>query len=300
MMPKLAKLLVVDDEPFNLEIIAEHLDGSGYELVTANDGQEAWELLQNAEGDEYDALILDRMMPRMDGLTLLKLVKQETRFRQVPVIMQTAAASKEQVMEGIQNGAYYYLTKPFDGEVLATIVRAALTDRAAWKDIAREAQQESRILALLAEGRFRFRSLDEARALAQALANRCPDPTNVGLGLLELLVNAVEHGNLGISTKEKARLLHQGIWEEEVRRRMDLPENADKWAYVSFTMGDGAIQFRIQDSGPGFDWKVFEEFDPARAFEPNGRGIALARQLCFSDLEYLGNGSELRFSVVQK
>ncbi|MFO1320167.1 MAG: response regulator [Burkholderiales bacterium] len=300
MMPKLAKLLVVDDEPFNLEIIAEHLDGSGYELVTANDGQEAWELLQNAEGDEYDALILDRMMPRMDGLTLLKLVKQEARFRQVPVIMQTAAASKEQVMEGIQNGAYYYLTKPFDGEVLATIVRAALTDRAAWKDIAREAQQESRILALLSEGKFRFRSLDEARALAQALANRCPDPTNVGLGLLELLVNAVEHGNLGISTKEKARLLHQGIWEEEVRRRMELPENASKWAHVTFSTDEEAIRFRIRDAGAGFDWKVFEEFDPARAFEPNGRGIALARQLCFSDLEYLGCGNELQFSVPYK
>ena len=214
MMPKLAKLLVVDDEPFNLEIIAEHLDGAGYELVTANDGQEAWDLLQKADEDEYDALILDRMMPRMDGLTLLKLVKQEARFRQVPVIMQTAAASKEQVMEGIQNGAYYYLTKPFDGEVLATIVRAALTDRAGWKDLAREARQEGQILALMTEGTFRFRTLEDARALAQSLANRCPDPTNVGLGLLELLVNAVEHGNLGISTKEKARLLHQGIWED--------------------------------------------------------------------------------------
>lgn len=300
MMPKLAKLLVVDDEPFNLEIIAEHLDGSGYELVTANDGQEAWELLQKADGDEFDALILDRMMPRMDGLTLLKQVKQEARFRQVPVIMQTAAASKEQVMEGIQNGAYYYLTKPFDGEVLATIVRAALTDRAAWKDIAREAQQEGRILALLSEGTFRFRTLDEARALAQALANRCPDPTNVGLGLLELLVNAVEHGNLGISTKEKARLLHQGIWEEEVRRRLDLPENAGKWAHVSFTLEAEVVRFHIRDCGQGFDWKAFEEFDPARAFEPNGRGIALARQLCFSDLEYLGCGNELRFSVAQK
>lgn len=297
MMPKLAKLLVVDDEPFNLEIIAEHLDGAGYELVTANDGQEAWELLQGAPEDEFDALILDRMMPRMDGLTLLKLVKQEARFRQMPVIMQTAAASKEQVMEGIQNGAYYYLTKPFDGEVLATIVRAALTDRAGWKDLAREAQQEGHILSLMTEGTFRFRTLEDARGLAQSLASRCPDPTNVGLGLLELLVNAVEHGNLGISTKEKARLLHQGIWEEEVRRRVEMPENAAKWASVTMKRDGLAVRFHIRDAGPGFDWKVFEQFDPARAFEPNGRGIALARQLCFADLEYLGTGSEVRFSV---
>jgi len=290
-------LLVVDDEPFNLEIIAEHLDGSGYELVTANDGQEAWDLLQNAGEDEFDALILDRMMPRMDGLTLLKRVKQEARFLQVPVIMQTAAASKEQVMEGIQNGAYYYLTKPFDGEVLATIVRAALADRAGWKDLTRSVQRDTQLFALMAEGRFQFRTLEDARGLAQLLANTCPEPAGVSLGLLELLVNAVEHGNLGITTKEKSRLLHQGLWEKDVDRRLDLPENAGKWAEVSFRRDADAVKFTIRDQGEGFDWAEFQEFDPARAFEPNGRGIALARQLCFPDLEYLGNGSELRFSV---
>lgn len=297
MMPKVARLLVVDDEPFNLEIIAEHLDGAGYELVTANDGQEAWDLLQNAGEDEFDALILDRMMPRMDGLTLLKRVKQEARFRQVPVIMQTAAASKEQVMEGIQNGAYYYLTKPFDGEVLATIVRAALADRAGWKDLTRSAQRDTQLFALMTEGRFQFRTLEDARGLAQLLANACPEPAGVSLGLLELLVNAVEHGNLGITTKEKSRLLHQGLWEKDVARRLELPENAEKWAEVSFRREADAVKFSIRDQGDGFDWQAFQEFDPARAFEPNGRGIALARQLCFADLEYLGNGNELRFSV---
>jgi DNA-binding response OmpR family regulator len=300
MMPKVAKLMVVDDEPFNLEIIAEHLDGAGYELVTANDGQEAWDLLEHAGEDEFDAMILDRMMPRMDGLTLLKRVKQEARFRQVPVIMQTAAASKEQVMEGIQNGAYYYLTTPFDGEVLATIVRAALADRAGWKDLTRSAQRDGQVLALLSEARFQFRTLEDARSLAQILANACPEPTSVGLGLLELLVNAVEHGNLGISTKEKSRLLHQGLWEEEVARRLELPDNLDKWAEVSFRRDADAVRFHIRDRGEGFDWHAFEEFDPARAFEPNGRGIALARQLCFSDLEYLGVGNEVRFSVPRR
>ncbi|MEI7968645.1 MAG: response regulator [Betaproteobacteria bacterium] len=298
MMPKLAKLLVVDDEPFNLEIIAEHLDGAGYQLVTAKDGQEAWDLLKNAKPEEFDALILDRMMPRMDGLTLLKLIKQEARFRQVPVIMQTAAASKDQVMEGIQNGAYYYLTKPFDGEVLATIVRAALADRAGWKDLAREARQEGHVLSLLREGTFRFRTLEDARSLAQLLGNRCLDPANAGLGLLELLVNAVEHGNLGISIKEKARLLHLGIWEEEIQRRLEMAENLERWAEVRMAIEGEVIRFHLRDAGEGFDWKSFEQFDPARAFEPNGRGIALARHLCFPDLEYLGLGNEARFSAV--
>lgn len=99
------RLLVVDDEPFNLEIIAEHLDGDHYEIVTAADGEEAWGILREAEGDDFDALILDRMMPRLDGLELLKRVKQEARFRHLPVIMQTAAAAKEQVLEGMPQAA---------------------------------------------------------------------------------------------------------------------------------------------------------------------------------------------------
>jgi anti-sigma regulatory factor (Ser/Thr protein kinase) len=129
------------------------------------------------------------------------------------------------------------------------------------------------------------------------LANACPEPAGVSLGLLELLVNAVEHGNLGITTKEKSRLLHQGLWEKDVARRLEMPENADKLAEVSFRRDADAVRFTIRDQGEGFDWKAFQEFDPARAFEPNGRGIALARQLFFADLEYIGSGSELRFSV---
>ena len=84
---------------------------------------------------------------------------------------------------------------------------------------------------------------------------------------------------------------------DAVARRLELPENAQKRAEVSFRREADAVKFTIRDQGDGFDWKAFQEFDPARAFEPNGRGIALARQLCFADLEYLGNGNELRFSV---
>lgn len=291
------RLLVVDDEPFNLEIIAEHLEGDHYDIVTAGDGEEAWSILKEASGEDFDALILDRMMPKLDGLELLKRVKQEARFRHLPVIMQTAAAAKEQVLEGIRNGAYYYLTKPFDGEVLATVVRAAVVDRVAWQEMAQAAAVEPQALRLLTDAQFRFQTLAEARHLAAALATCLPDRPNAGLGLLEMFVNAVEHGNLGIALEEKAALLKAGRWEAEVGRRLALPEHRDKWVQVHYRHAGDAITVHVRDDGPGFDWRAYLDFDPRRAFEPNGRGIALARQLCFPDLEYIGSGNEVRITV---
>ncbi|MCW5627076.1 MAG: ATP-binding protein, partial [Burkholderiales bacterium] len=232
-----------------------------------------------------------------DGMELLKRVKQEVRFRQVPVIMQTAAASAEQVAEGLRNGAYYYLTKPFDGMVLASVVRAAVADGSAWRDMARSANQEPRTLILMQQARFRFRSLDDARVLAASLAQCLPDPTNMGLGLLELLVNAVEHGNVEITCEEKSRLLRADAWEEEVVRRLALPEYADRWVDLEYQRTDAGIEIVVRDDGAGFDWQSYQELDPKRAFEPNGRGIALARQLCFPALEYLGNGNTVRVKI---
>ena len=120
-------ILVVDDEPLNLEIIAEFLEGDAYRLEFAATGEEAWSLLEVPDS-AYDLVVLDRMMPGMNGIELLKRIKADERLSHLPVIMQTAAAAPDQVREGLAAGAYYYLTKPYDPEALQTIVRAALDD----------------------------------------------------------------------------------------------------------------------------------------------------------------------------
>ena len=96
-------ILVVDDEPFNREIILEILDDPGYRLSVAEDGDEAWTRLSQA-GETFDLVLLDRMMPGIDGLEILRRMKAAPALRDLPVIMQTAAASPEQVREGIAAG----------------------------------------------------------------------------------------------------------------------------------------------------------------------------------------------------
>jgi CheY-like chemotaxis protein len=282
------RILAVDDEPINLEIIAEALSEESCLVDHAADGDQAWAML--GSGPAYDLIILDRMMPRLDGLALLRRIKDDARLRGLPVIMQTAAVSPEQVREGIEAGAYYYLAKPYQPRSLVAIVRAALNELGEHRRVVHD-EIGLGALGLATHGRFRFRDLDQARALGILLSRLCPDPGIAILGLTELMINAVEHGNLGISYQDKLRLRLDNSWDAEVARRLQAPEWQDRVAEVTFERAEDHVRFVIEDQGDGFDASNYLDFDPARACDPNGRGIAMARHVSCFELEFPGRGN---------
>ncbi|MEW5769196.1 MAG: response regulator [Pseudomonadota bacterium] len=288
-----ATLLVVDDEEYNRDIIGEFLRDKDYTLEYAADGQEAWDMLDAWPAD-YDAVLLDRMMPRLDGIELLRRIKADPRLAAIPVILQTAATAPQEVSEGLRLGAYYYLAKPFPREALEAVVATALADSHNQRRMRGALARTQRVLHLLREARFAFRDLGEARGLAAELASRAAAPDSVVIGLTELMINAVEHGNLGIDYAAKSALLGEGRWEDEVTRRLADPAYAGRRVTVSCVFADGLATLTIRDEGGGFDWQEYLELRPSRAFDLHGRGIALARQLSFDSLEYLGNGNAVR------
>lgn len=290
--PSDARVLIVDDNPIDRSLLVENLEPEGYNLDLANDGAEAWEILQR-NPDAYDVLLLDRVMPRMGGIALLGKIKEHPHLQTLPVIMQTAASARDEILEGINAGAYYYLTKPYDREMLKSIVRTAASDHATFKALRGTLRKGLGSLALLRNARFVFRTVEHARDLAATLANTCPDPERSVIGLTELLVNAVEHGNLGITYDEKSALNAKGQWWEEVTRRLASAEYRDKTAEVTFERDDTAIRFTVRDQGNGFNWQKYLQIDPARAFHTHGRGIAMANLYTFDKLEYRGNGNEV-------
>jgi len=123
------------------------------------------------------------------------------------------------------------------------------------------------------------------------LSHACPNPQRVALGLSELLINAVEHGNLDIGYAEKTRLLQKGTWQAEVEHRSQDPALSTRVVRVAFRTLEDYISIAVKDEGKGFDWRPYLDFSPERAFDPHGRGISLARMLSFDALEYFGNGS---------
>lgn len=289
-------VLIIDDDPNNVEIITLDLEDHGYDILTAGDGAEGWEVLQQHK-ESVKAVLVDRMMPVMNGIEFVTKLKSNTATSRLPVIMQTAAAEKSQVVEGIEAGVYYYLTKPYEADLMRSLVRAAIEEYERDEDLQRDVRNFQDATDLLKECSFRFRTLEEARRLAPLIANLYPDRDRVVVGILELLVNAVEHGNLGVSYVDKGKMLAQGTWEEEVMRLQGLPENLPKTVNVQFRRRDAAIDLRIRDQGDGFDWTKYLEFSPERATHVHGRGIAMSRMMSFDSLDYLGKGNEVLCAV---
>ncbi len=289
-------ILVADDELFNVDILVEYLEDTGYEVETATDGQSAWALLE-ADPERFDIVILDRMMPGLNGIEVLERIKAHPILQSLPVILQTALAAKEEILEGLQAGAYYYLTKPFDEDMLLSVLSTAVEDRQRYLQALEDSDAASRTFGLMHEAAFTFSTLHSARDIATVLANAFPEPKRVVIGLSELLVNAVEHGNLGITYEDKSRLREDGRWEAEVESRLADPANADKQVRVHFWRESEQICVRIEDQGQGFEWQKYVDMDPERAFDTHGRGIAMSRMISFDSIEYQGVGNRVEVTV---
>jgi len=117
------KILIVDDEPFNLDLLEQELADQGYALERANDGVEA---LQKVASFLPDVILLDYMMPKMNGIEVVKQLKQEEKYKGIPVILLTAKASQEDKVRGLDAGADDYVVKPFDSFELLARVRSMM------------------------------------------------------------------------------------------------------------------------------------------------------------------------------
>jgi class 3 adenylate cyclase/CheY-like chemotaxis protein len=113
----------VDDNPTNLEVLRVRLGAQGYELVTAVDGEDA---LAKVREFEPDLVLLDVMMPKLDGISVVKQLKQDNQLRFIPVILVTAKADTRDVVAGLEAGGDDYLTKPVEQSALVARVKSLL------------------------------------------------------------------------------------------------------------------------------------------------------------------------------
>jgi two-component system alkaline phosphatase synthesis response regulator PhoP len=119
-----SKILVVDDEKNILELIRFNLELNQFDVITATDGEEALSII-NAEAD-IDLIILDLMLPNIDGIEVCKVLKRNERTKDIPVIMLTAKGTETDKIFGLEIGADDYVTKPFSVKELTARVKAQL------------------------------------------------------------------------------------------------------------------------------------------------------------------------------
>lgn len=296
-MLKHATILTVDDQPEALEILNHLLKRENFHTISAQNGKEALDILNNTHN--IDAILLDRMMPVMDGISLLHKIRNTEEYSDIPVIMQTAADNDSEIREGIDAGAYYYVTKPFSHKMLLSVLNSALRMRNRQKMVYEKAsfylENRKKLNAGLGAMKslsFEFNKLTDIKNIAYAASCCFPEPAKVIGGITELLVNAHEHGNLGIDFYEKSALLAAGSWEDEVLFREKAPENIAKMVQVEISRNKNSVSILIADEGAGFDYEPFLTLDSSRAKMLNGRGVYIA-SLAFDDLKYLRGGSQV-------
>lgn len=120
------RILVVDDEEDILELVRFHLAREGYQLVLATSGEDA---LKKAGREAFDLVVLDLMLPGLDGLEVAKALKNDAKTKSLPIIMLTARGEDADVVAGLEIGADDYITKPFSPRVLTARVKAVLRRR---------------------------------------------------------------------------------------------------------------------------------------------------------------------------
>jgi len=289
-------ILAVDDNPTSLRLLESMLQKRDYFIATATNGKEALQYLYDNSGS-IDIILLDRMMPEMDGLEVCESLKQDPDLKKIPIIMQTAADKPEEISEGIKAGVFYYLTKPLNAQTLLSVVDAAEKQVRQYEILLEEMQHRRLGFGLVQILKCTLRTLNEAECLSTFLANFFPDPERAITGISELMINAVEHGNLGITYEDKSELIKESRWQEEVERRLHAPEWADRVATVIFERRENTYYLQITDGGDGFDWKQFMEVDPSRATHNHGRGIAMANMLSFDKLIYNEKGNQVTAMV---
>ncbi len=162
------RILIVDDNPQNLDIFRTRLGIHGYEILTASDGEEA---LAAAREKLPDLILLDVMMPKMDGIEVCRRLKQDPTLPFIPIIMATAKADSKDIVAGLEAGGDEYLTKPVDQAALVARVKSMLRIKALHDTVQEQAARLEAQTAQLAEWN---------RTLEQRVADQLTELERVG------------------------------------------------------------------------------------------------------------------------
>jgi CheY-like chemotaxis protein len=286
------KVLIVEDDSVVRLLVRELAAKAGHDTEVADDGAAGLEAFRRFRPD---LVFSDIRMARMDGLELIEAVRSEDR--EVITVIITGIDSEDYAVRALRLGANDYLRKPLREADLARLLQkydAIVKERTTELEI--HQMFVDRAFTLKVESRLPLIPKVVDRLLAEAEgAIGAADRLSVRLGLVEMLSNAVEHGNLGISYEEKRKALEtrDGL-RELIDRRLADPELARRSVTVGFKMDSTTCEWVIADEGSGFDWTDLPDPTSGPAlFDGHGRGIFLTR-FQFDVMEYQGRGNTVR------
>lgn len=235
----------------------------------------------------YEIIILSISIEKSEKVELIKQIHLCSDLKFLTIIVSTKEFTINIRNEYLKLGARYCLPVPLDKEFTKIVITKSLNDCHKLKHIPEDIIMSNNI----SEAIFKIQNLKEAQALSSFLANTCPNPKLALMGLGELLINAIEHGNLHLNYDDKTQVNSEENWIQYIENKLQLTENKEKFVEVIFKRTNTNITIKIIDQGNGFDWEKYQNLDQNRIFDTHGRGIYMAKNLAFQNLEYQGKGN---------
>lgn len=284
---------VIEDEPDIRSYMVEAVQRRGHRTIEAADGFSGLDLIRN---EEPDLVFLDIMLPGISGLAVLRSIREE-RLDPI-VVINTAYGSEDAAIEALRLRANDYLKKPvrlveltgvldkYQPVVAARRAPTALPDFVVSKRCHVRLENDLSIVAVAAE-----------YLTAEGELGRWRDGTlGCTLGLMELIINAIEHGNLGITGPEKLRCLATAgdAYGGLLRERAAEPDRRQRSVHIELISTREQSEWIIADQGDGFDWQtVLQGLGAFDTIDVHGRGIFLACA-SFDQVEYNEIGNTVR------
>lgn len=283
------KILVVDDEETVRTILAKFLYNEGFEPIEATQGEQAIELYRMIKPT---LVVSDIMMPKMDGLTLLQ--KLRSIDANAIVILMTGYGSEDILLKALRGGAINYFKKPFIFQEMIDFIRHVLEHR---REIDTSQFFSSHLVEESKTFVFNTGAADILPIINQVtthLKNIVAEHeiVNLKVGIEEMIINAIEHGNLGITFAMKNDAIKKGKWGNLLQSRLEEGENHEKKIFVESELKPSSFLIKIRDEGEGFDWQSLPQLTAEALLSYNGRGIFLTK-IYYDDVLYSQTGNEV-------
>lgn len=286
-------ILVIDDEKSIRDMLRAGLTQYGYNYYEAPDGKSGIEIYKKTRPD---IVLTDVKMPEMSGIELTKHLKGIES--DADVVIMTGYGSEELVIEALRSGAANYIKKPITLNELFNIL-----DNIVLKRERREKNEVNQETVVFERKQLVFDN-DITRiwgVINQILFNVSHEVgesalEGMRLGLYEIILNAIEHGNFGISYEEKSLTIQNNNYLELLESRSEDSQRNQKKVFIDCTTDRAEISIEIRDQGEGFDFREFVEMDSSEeVLRAHGRGIFLA-SLYFDKIEYREPGNRVLMS----
>jgi DNA-binding response OmpR family regulator len=282
-------ILVVDDEESLRSLLVHVMENEGFRPFAATDGEQAIKLFR-----EHSPVVVvsDIRMPRMDGLTMLTEIRKIDRT--AAVILMTGQGNEEILLSALRGGATNFFKKPFNSRELMDEIHRIVGFR-------REAERYGIFSPYLTAETKHFilpPGVSSYYPVVNQITLQLPclvpaeEMLNLRIGVEEMITNAIEHGNLGISLEEKSRAMLDGTLAELIGQRTEEAQHAGRRVFITSRLTSALFEVTIRDEGKGFDWRTLPAVVPENLLAFNGRGILLTK-IYFDEVEYNEAGNQV-------